>query len=152
MEMKNVIISIIGTQANPYGENDTIELVTDGKYLFENGEGHLSYMESELTGLDGTKTSFMTDKSSIVMQREGSLNSRMVFEEGKKHLFLYDTPFGATIMGVNTSRIKNLLSETGGDMEVDYVIDFEHSVVGHNSFKINVREQRKDGETNCQTL
>jgi uncharacterized beta-barrel protein YwiB (DUF1934 family) len=146
--MKDVIISIIGTQADPAGDNDTIELVTDGKYLFENGQGSLTYMESELTGLAGTKTTFMTDKYGIVMLREGSLNSRMVFEEGKKHHFLYDTPFGAATMGVNTSKAKSLLGEHGGDMEIDYVIDFDHSIVGRNSFKINIREQGKAAK--CQ--
>ena len=78
------------------------------------------------------------------MTREGKLNSRMVFEEGKKHNFLYETPFGATTMGVNTKSISIDLNENGGDMEIDYVVDFQHSIVGRNMFKINVREQKDD--------
>lgn len=140
MEEKDVIISITGTEAGEFGD-DSFELVTDGKYLFENGSGRFSYMESDLTGLSGTRTSFTVDKSGIVMLREGSTSSRMVFEEGKKHLFLYDTPFGATTMGVNTSRIRSRMGEHGGGMEIDYVVDFEHSVVGRHSLKIDVKER-----------
>ena len=56
--MKDVIISITGTQDAPQGEDNTIELVTEGKYCFKDGRGKLTYMESELTGMAGTKTSF----------------------------------------------------------------------------------------------
>ena len=143
-EMKDVIISIRGTQNDPEGGDNEIELITDGVFSFENGEGTLSYMESELTGLDGTKTSFTISPMGVVMSREGSLNSRMFFEEGKKHNFLYETPFGAATMGVNTKSISVSLDEHGGNMEIDYIVDFQHSVVGHNMFKINVSEQKEE--------
>lgn len=148
MDMKKVLISIEGTQQNPDGEDSRIEFVTDGLFHFENGEGGFSYMESELTGMDGTKTSFTVSPLGVIMTREGSLNSRMIFEQGKKHNFLYETPFGATTMGVNTRSVMVDLDENGGDMEIDYVVDFQHSVIGHNLFKINVREQRDD--VRCQ--
>lgn len=144
MKMKNVIISIKGTQNEPHGEDNVIELVTDGVFSYENGEGMLSYMESELTGLEGTKTSFTISPMGVVMTREGSLNSRMVFEEGKKHCFIYETPFGSATMGVNTTNISVSLDEHGGDMEIDYIVDFQHSVVGHNMFRINVSEQKEE--------
>lgn len=142
--MKNVIISIKGMQHHPGGGNDAVELVTDGLFCYKDGKATFSYMESELTGLDGTKTTFDICPMSVTMTREGTMNSRMVFEEGKKHNFLYDTPFGATTMGVNTNRVSVDLDEHGGDMEVDYLVDYEHSVVGHNYFLINVREQSED--------
>lgn len=139
MVMKDVIISIKGMQG--YGEdNDAIELVTDGKYGYSDDLCKLIYMESELTGLEGTKTSFTIEPTSMVMEREGTLNSRMVFEQGKKHLFLYETPFGSTTMAVDTKRVFTKLDEHGGDMEVDYIINFEHAAVGRNKFRINVRE------------
>ncbi len=142
--MKNVIISIKGTQDNPGNGENMIELVTDGLFSYNKGKASLSYMESELTGLDGTKTTFEISPLSVVMTREGTLNSQMIFEEGKKHTFVYDTPFGSTTMGVNTSRVSIDINEHGGDMEIDYLVDFQQSVVGHNMFLINVREQRED--------
>ncbi|MEG0036213.1 MAG: DUF1934 domain-containing protein [Oscillospiraceae bacterium] len=144
MKMKDVIISIEGSQDDPEGNRNAIELVTDGLFAFENGEGSFSYMESELTGLEGTKTSFTISPMGVVMTREGSLNSRMIFEEGKKHCFLYETPFGSATMGVNTRSISVDLNEHGGDMEIDYVVDFQHAMVGRNMFKINVREQKEN--------
>ena len=78
----------------------------------------------------------------VVLSRTGNVNSRMIFEEGKKHHFLYETPFGTASMGVNTRRIHTKLGEHGGDMEIDYIIDVENNVIGRNQFKINVREAK----------
>lgn len=145
MDQKNVIISIIGSQKNKNGMDDSVELVTDGVFKFENGQGSFSYMESELTGLDGTKTSFsFGGPFGIVMTREGSTNSQMIFEEGHKHHFLYDTPYGATTMGVNTKRIYMGMDETGGDLEIDYLVDYQQAIIGYNNFKINIREMKEE--------
>ena len=54
---KPVIISIRGVQSLEPGEEDVMELVTQGVLRQEEGEGFsLSYLESELTGLEGTTT------------------------------------------------------------------------------------------------
>ena len=143
-EMKDVIISITGTQRYSDVFDDSIELVTAGQYSFSNGEGRLTYMESELTGMEGTRTSFIVEPFGVTLQREGRMNSRMVFEEGKKHHFLYETPFGAATMGVDTRRINMRLGEDGGDMEIDYSIDFDNAFVGRNKFIIKVREQQRN--------
>lgn len=139
--MKDVIISITGVQNYPQGSDDAVELVTEGKYSYRDGHGELSYMESELTGMQGTRTSFTFTPDEVVLSREGTLTSKMIFREGTKNTFLYDTPFGSATMGLDTHRIHSTLGPRGGDMEIDYVVDFDHAVVGRNKFRINVREQ-----------
>lgn len=143
MDMKKVMISIKGTQHYQNNEDDAIELITDGEYRYSHGESLLTYQESELTGLEGTRTCFVIRPDVVTMERMGSLNSRMVFEEGRKHHFLYDTPYGAATMGVNTQRIAMALGEHGGEMEIDYMLDFEHTIIGHNRFRINIREAQQ---------
>lgn len=140
MNMKDAIISIIGTQRDPSGETDRVELVTAGQYGFENGESRFTYMESDLTGLSGTETTFRVSPLGVVMSREGSLNSQMVFQPGKKHFFLYETPYGSATMGVDTLSLRHSMGEHGGELELDYNINFEHSLIGRNQFKINVKE------------
>lgn len=137
--MKDVIISIIGTQRMEDG-TESIELVTDGKYSFDDDKSVLTYMESEITGMNGTKTTFEVGKNLITMIREGTVNSQMIFEKGKKHVFLYETPFGAATLGVNTHRIKSGLGEHGGDMELEYAVDVDNMRLGTNAFRINVKE------------
>ena len=101
---KPVIISIKSTQ-NMDGQEDTIELVTQGVLRHSEEEGFaLVYPESELTGLEGTLTTFRIAPDRITLLREGTINSEMIFEEGQKHFSLYETPFGGLMLGVNTHR------------------------------------------------
>ena len=112
---KPVIISIRGVQSLEPGEEDVMELVTQGVLRQEEGEGFsLSYLESELTGLEGTTTTFRIAPDRITLRREGTLNSEMIFQEGQKHVSLYETPYGGLMLGVNTHRAKADLGTAGG--------------------------------------
>ena len=142
--MKDVIISITGIQYAAHDTDEAVELVTDGKYCFKDGHGKLTYDESELTGMEGTPTSFLISPGEVILSREGTLPSQMVFREGTKNTFLYDTPYGSTTMGLDTHSIRSTLGERGGELEIDYIVDFDHAVVGRNRFKINVKEQGRE--------
>ena len=112
---KPVIISIRGVQSLEPGEEDVMELVTQGVLRQEEGEGFsLSYLESELTGLEGTTTTFRIAPDRITLRREGTLNSEMIFQEGQKHVSLYETPYGGLMLGVNTHRPRRTWERRGG--------------------------------------
>lgn len=130
---------------------DSIELVTEGS-LTPTGEGGLilSYQESELTGLEGTTTSFEVRGPQVILSRTGSVNSQMVFEEGKQHTSLYETPFGELAIDIQTSRLRHSLTERGGLLDLRYSISVDHSATGRNAFKIRVRrkhEARENGQS-----
>lgn len=95
----DAIISITGVQHNVSGQRDEVNLVTAGQYSFEDGQSRLTYEESDLTGLRGTQTSFSISPTGIVFRREGSTTSEMLFQPGKKHFVLCDTPFGSAAVG-----------------------------------------------------
>lgn len=140
--MKDVLISIKGIQdIGNYtdSEEDAIELVTSGKYSCEDGETVFFYMESEMTGMEGTKTTFRITPEVVTLEREGTTNSQMVFQKGKKHIFLYDTEFGSLAFGVNTRQLTSGLNGSGGDMRIDYTLDMDSVVVSQNSVVINVK-------------
>ena len=141
MQMKDVIISVTGVQQGVDGP-DSMELVTAGKYGVSADEIRLTWEESELTGMEGTHTSLTVQPGSVVLSREGTMNTSMEFEEGKKHYFLYETPFGSATMGLDTHRIRSRLGAHGGDIDIEYVVDMDQSVVGRNRFYIQVREPK----------
>ena len=137
----NVIISIQGRQSYEQAEEETIELVTEGCLQPDGAEGYtLSYQESELTGLEGTLTTFQIEPERITLMRVGEFNSQMVFQEGRRHMSMYNTPYGAMTIGVNTRHLLSELTDRGGEIEIDYAIEIDHSVAGRNTFQINVKE------------
>lgn len=137
--MKDVIISITGTQTVESGD-DVIELVTDGKYSYGEDASMITYNESSLTGMEGTKTTFKIEKDIVTLTREGAVNSQMLFQKGRKHFFIYDTPYGATTMGVDTQKLRTDMGEHGGKMDIVYSVDVDSLILGKNVFSINVKE------------
>ena len=136
---KPVIISIKSTQ-NMDGQKDTIELVTQGVLRHSEEEGFaLVYPESELTGLEGTLTTFRIAPDRITLLREGTINSEMIFEEGQKHFSLYETPFGGLMLGV-----KARIGEGGGSLSIRYALEADSQLIGENAFEIQVTEPTLD--------
>ena len=74
-----VILSISGTQR--FGEDapETTELVTEGELERRDGALILSYEESELTGMEGTVTTFRIAPPVITLQRTGAVESKMIW-------------------------------------------------------------------------
>ncbi len=137
---KDVIISIKGVQRYENGDPDTMELVTEGRLEREGSNYTLSYQESVLTGLEGTLTTFQIEPERVTLMRVGEYNSQMVFQEGRRHMSMYNTPYGAMSIGVNTRHLLADLSDEGGDIEIDYAIEIDHSVAGRNTFQIRIKE------------
>ena len=139
---KDVIISIRGIQKYEHADNDTIELVTQGRLHRDEGGFTLSYQESELTGLEGTLTTIQVDGEQVTLMRVGEFTSQMVFQEGRRHLSMYNTPYGAMAIGVNTRHLLADLTDQGGDIEIDYAIEIDHALAGRNVFQIKVSENQ----------
>ena len=138
---KEVVISIKGMQQYEGALPDAVELVTAGTLKRDGKGGYtISYQESELTGLEGTTTKVHVDGRRVTLLREGSINSQMVFEEGMRHLSMYETPYGALSIGVNTRRMRSTVDEAGGDLEIDYAIEIDNLVAGQNLFRMNVKK------------
>lgn len=138
---KSVIISIKGVQDGDNGTDEIMELVTQGTLSGDEGDGFaLTYRESELTGLEGTTTTFRIGKDRITLHREGTLNSEMIFEEGQKHFSLYETPYGGLMLGVKTRRARSDIGSSGGNLEIRYALEVDNERIGENSFEIHVKE------------
>ena len=137
-----VMLSIRGEQYFDDVDPDATELMTEGTLTLREGNLYLAYQESELTGMEGTTTTFAVEGPRVTLMRTGSVNSQMGFEEGKQHTSLYETPFGELTVDIQTSKLIHNLSERGGLMEIKYSIAVEHTVTGRNCFKIRVRPKK----------
>ena len=141
MKMKDVIISVTGVHHTPYGP-DSMQLVTAGQFGMDTDGFCVTWEETELTGMEGTRTSLSVQPRSVILSREGEVTSTMEFEEGKKHYFLYETPRGHTTLGLDTQRIRKNLDQHGGEVEIVYTVDVDQQIVGRDRFYIMVREPK----------
>ena len=135
------LISIRGTQRLPGEAPESIELVTECSYCYEPGYVTFSYVETQMTGLEGVVTTFtIEDGSTVTLRRTGKVNSTMFFSVGSRDDSLYDAAgVGALLLGVETKTMSVLLNENGGILDLEYVIEIEHTVCGLNAYHIEIR-------------
>ena len=138
--VRSALISITGTQ-QPEGEApESIQLVTEGSYCYEPGYIRFSYVETQMTGLEGVVTTFtIEEESTVTLTRSGKVNSKMVFSPGKIDDSLYQAGPGALLLRVETKSICVLMNENGGIFDLTYGVEVERTVYGTNTYHIEVR-------------
>ena len=141
---KDVLISIKGTVI-PEGSNpDVIELITAGRYYNKDGSYFITYKESETTGFDGVTTTLKVEgENCVTLTRSGAAGTRLVLEQGRRHLCHYDTGYGQMMVGVSGCKIHSQLNDGGGELTFNYTLDINSSLVSTNEVYISVREAAK---------
>ena len=141
--MKDVLIEIKGTQGLDNDEN-VIELTTVGQMAFKNGKYYLFYNDGESLGQVGVKTTLKTDGNNhVVINRSGTLESRLSIKNGQRSQCFYSTEYGQIMLGIFGESIVNFLTDYGGSRSMWYTIDANNGLISRNKVEINVREVNK---------
>ena len=136
------ILSIKGLQSYDNEDDNTdIRLTTEADFEQQDGVFFIDYEESEITGLDGTKTSIEVGKNYVSLQRNGAVNTQMLFMENRKTSTYYSTPYGNLTIGIFTDKLDIDINKDGGKINVDYYLDINSSQSSKNNFEIEIRRQ-----------
>ncbi|MDK2917798.1 MAG: hypothetical protein PWQ37_531 [Candidatus Petromonas sp.] len=137
--MKNVMLKIKGKQSPRANEEDTIELITEGKYYDKGNSKYLVYQESELSGMEGCTTTLKISDDKIVMKRYGNATSELIFEKGKRYISTYSTPFGNFKIEILTKEIECSIDENiKGNISLSYNISLQGLAEGTNKLDIEI--------------
>lgn len=139
--IKDVIIDII-TEQSIDGQTDNIEFTTDGRFGIKDDSYFISYDESALLDVDGEikTTIYLKPDNTVVLQRKGAYNSRMVIEKGVRNNCFYSTPVGNLSLGIFGEKVLSNLNENGGSIVMTYLIDADAKPLSRNKVNISVRE------------
>ena len=72
------------------------------------------------------------------MMRAGSA-TRLILEEGRRHLCLYDTGYGTVSVGVFTSELREDLRQEGGVLGIRYTLDIDSNLSSSNEITVEVK-------------
>ena len=138
--VKPVLIAITGTQQLAGEKPESIQLVTEGSYCCEPGFIRFSYVESEMTGMEGVVTSFTVEDEQNLRSAASARSTPRWSCAGQRHESLYDAGMAALLVGVELQELTVLLNEHGGILDFSYAIDVERSACGTNRYHIEIRE------------
>lgn len=131
--MKNVIISLKGFN----NEKQQLEFITEGKLFSKENYYYVTYQESEMTGMEGTTTTVKIKDKEVSLIRHGSVTSNFIFQEGISNTSLYKTEF---TIAITAKKIDVNMSETGGVIEMDYLLELLDGNNSNNKFYMTIKE------------
>ena len=123
---KDILIYIRASQTDSEDNKDTMEFYSEGKLRQKESNIYISYSESEITGMEGTKSTLRIADDSITLIRFGSINSKMIFQKEKRTRNKYETPYGIFDISVFTKKMEvDLLQGEKSTIQLDYVVYFD---------------------------
>lgn len=141
---KDVLVSVSGLQFE-IDQDEPIEVITGGEYYSKNGKHYIIYDEI-IEGYEGiTKNTIKVAENQINIMKKGVSNVHMIFEEKKKNMTYYNTPFGDLLIGINTTFINVEEKENELFIKIDYALEVNYSHISDCAITIKVTsKKRKD--------
>lgn len=142
---KDVIITVRGFQylVDETGEQEPVEVVTAGSYYKKNDQHYLIYDEASEGFEACTHNVIKFTDNKVEVRKRGLVDVHMIFEEDKKNISYYRTPFGMINMGVAATGIS--VSDTSDRilLHAAYALELNNAYVG--DCEIHIKVQPKEG-------
>mgnify|MGYP000491315095 CR=1 FL=1 len=129
---KDVWLTISSQQQFAGCDEENIDLQTAATLYERGGKYYIAYEESELTGLEGTKTTVKLDGKTVALIRTGTFPSHMLFAEDERHVGLYQTPVAAKCYRHPHLAGAHTIGEDGGHLIIDYTVEVDNSLMGEH--------------------
>lgn len=141
---QEVLLTLQGLQFDQREEDaDKIEMVTVGDYYKKNGKHYVIYEEVTEGFTQTTKNRLKFSKDMLELSRNGLVNMHMVFQENKKNLTNYNTPFGQILIGIDTKKIQIKEQKDNIVVDVDYSLDVNYEFLSDCHIKISICSKEK---------
>ena len=127
---ERAIISIISNSSIEDEEN--IEIISLGEYEKSEYGCKVNYEETELSGMKGTKTTVTIEKDKVILEREGTITTKMEFDVITPGVSLYNTPYGLLELTILTNELNVEFNEKLVVVDIDY----DMGVAGQEAVKI----------------
>jgi len=121
-------------------EPQEMELMFEGRYYDDGTRISISYKAGEITGMDNSRTAISFQKSEpalITMTRDGAVRTALVFEEGRRHLCVYQTPFMPFEVAVKTKQVQNRIEENG-TLRMQYTVELKGANAEQTDFSLTL--------------
>ena len=143
---KEVLIHVKGLHMlDTQDGEEPIEIVVPGEYYFRNGSHYLRYEELLEDQGDPTINYIKISPRGMEVRKKGVVNTHMVFEQGKRNMALYTTPFGTLEMGISATSLELQESDGRIDMKVKYSLDMNQEHVADCCLDIHAQTKNAPG-------
>lgn len=141
---KEVLLALKGLQFAVDEEGaQALETITPAEYYKRNNSHYVIYDEMTEGFSDITKNVIKFKDSQVEVTKKGLINVHMVFEENKKNMTSYATPYGNILIGIDTGEVRIEEQEDKIQVKVEYTLEanYEHMADCRIEMNISAREE-----------
>ncbi|MBR2046788.1 MAG: DUF1934 domain-containing protein [Agathobacter sp.] len=138
---KEVLITIRGLQNGPQTDGEPIEMITTGEYFYKNNKHYVLYEEVMEGETKTTKNRIKIAPGMLELTKSGVVNVHMLFEENKKNITHYYTPYGSLNMGIDTKQVVIEKEENCMQVSVLYGLEMNQEFLADCDIKITIKSK-----------
>lgn len=138
---RSVILTISGLHSGEETGDGSVETAYEAEYFKRNGTHYLLYEETEEGFSQISKNRIKFRDNMLELTRQGLLNTHMIFEEGKKHMTAYQTPYGQMLLGIETKKVLIEEQEKVIRVEAEYMLEADGAYLSDSNIVINIKEK-----------
>ncbi len=135
---KDVLLALKGLQFD--GSNqENITTILPAEYYERNGKHYVIYDEV-MEGISGnTRSIIKFQDKEMDVTKKGAVNVHLLFEENRKNLSSYGTPFGEIMVGIYTNHVRMQKEEELIQVQVDYDLELNYEHLADCSISMDIR-------------
>ncbi len=123
-QKKSYQIQVISKIEDSKGDINEMTLYTEATYKRAHTKSFLMYEETEVSGMENTKTLISFDGKIVQIKRFGNLKSQLDIEKDVTHENLYATPYGTFMM--KTKGLEIMWNDSDIiNIELSYLLEIE---------------------------
>lgn len=135
---KDVLVTVRGIHKGPDMDKEPIEVTARGEYFYKNQKHYILYEEQPEGEKTLSRNRIKITQGSMELTKSGPVSTTMLFEENRKHLTNYHTPYGSLAMGVHAKKVQICETETQISIHVDYALELDGEHMSDCSIWIEV--------------
>lgn len=138
---KEVIAVIRGLHFSMEDGADKIETITAAEYFCRGGCHYLVYEDLDEGSGKTTRNLLKCRPQAAELTRKGVIDVHMIFEEHKKNVARYTTPFGSVMIGIDTTKVDIDEQQEKIRFSIDYVLEINYEQFANCSISVEISEK-----------
>ena len=123
-------------------DKNAVKTAQTAQYFKRNDSHYLLYEEKMDEDQAPCRSRIKFRDHLLELTRQGAVEMHMIFEENKRHVVPYNTPYGQLMLGIETRRVQVEEQEDQICVTVEYILDQEGEPFSESCLKLHIREKQ----------
>lgn len=141
---KKVLLALKGLQFAMDEEGaQALETITPAEYYKRNNSHYVIYDEVTEGFQDTTKNVIKFGDSQMEVTKKGLVNVHMVFEQNKRNMTSYSTPYGNILIGIDTDEVEIMEEKDTISVNVAYSLEANYEHMADCKIEMHIRPREE---------